>query len=42
VPVMVGAKGVEKVYEITLNDEEKAMLQKTIGVVQKTVEETKL
>jgi len=42
VPVMVSAKGMEKVYEITLNDEEKAMLQKTVGVVQKTVEETKL
>lgn len=32
----------EKAYEITLNDEEKAMLQKTIGLVRKTVEETKL
>jgi len=32
----------EKIYEISLNDEEKAMLQKTVGVVQKTVEETKL
>ncbi|MGE5740780.1 MAG: lactate/malate family dehydrogenase, partial [Candidatus Aminicenantes bacterium RBG_16_66_30] len=42
VPVMVSAKGMEKVFEITLNDDEKAMLQKTIGVVQKTVEETKL
>ena len=42
VPVMVSAKGMEKVFEIKLNDDEKAMLQKTIGVVQKTVEETKL
>jgi malate dehydrogenase len=42
VPVMVGAKGMEKIYEINLNDEEKAMLQKTVGVVRKTVEETKL
>ncbi|MBP1659830.1 MAG: malate dehydrogenase, partial [Candidatus Aminicenantes bacterium] len=42
VPVMVSAKGMEKIYEISLNDEEKAMLQKTVGVVQKTVEETKL
>jgi malate/lactate dehydrogenase len=39
---MVSAKGMEKIYEISLNDEEKAMLQKTVGVVQKTVEETKL
>jgi len=42
VPVMVSAKGMEKIYEIKLTDEEKAMLQKTVGVVQKTVEETKL
>jgi malate dehydrogenase len=42
VPCLVGAKGVEKIFEIKLNDEEKAMLQKTVGVVQKTVEETKL
>jgi len=42
VPVLVSAKGMEKIYEIKLNDEEKAMLQKTVGVVQKTVEETKL
>ena len=42
VPVLVSAKGMEKIYEIKLTDEEKAMLQKTVGVVQKTVEETKL
>jgi malate dehydrogenase len=42
VPVMISAKGMEKIYEIKLNDEEKAMLSKTVGVVQKTVEETKL
>lgn len=42
VPAMISAKGMEKIYEISLNDEEKAMLQKTVGVVQKTVEETKL
>jgi malate dehydrogenase len=42
VPVMIGAKGMEKIYEIKLNDDEKAMLQKTVGVVQKTVGETKL
>jgi malate dehydrogenase len=42
VPVMISAKGMEKIYEIKLNDDEKAMLQKTVGVVQKTVEETKL
>jgi malate dehydrogenase len=42
VPVMIGAKGMEKIYEIKLTDDEKAMLQKTVGVVQKTVQETKL
>ena len=42
VPVLIGAKGMEKIFEIKLTDEEKAMLQKTVAVVQKTVEETKL
>ena len=42
VPCLISAKGMEKIYEIKLNDEEKAMLQKTVGVVRKTVEETKL
>jgi malate dehydrogenase len=42
VPCRIGAKGLEKIYEIKLTPEESAMLQKTVGVVQKTVEETKL
>jgi len=42
VPCLIGAKGIEKIFEITLTDEEGAMLQKTIGVVAKTAEETKL
>jgi malate dehydrogenase len=42
VPCLISAKGVEKIYQIALTDDEKAMLQKTVGVVQKTVEETKL
>jgi malate dehydrogenase len=42
VPCLISAKGMEKIYEIKLADDEKAMLQKTVGVVQKTVEETKL
>ncbi len=41
-PCLISAKGVEKIYEIALTADEKAMLQKTVGVVQKTVEETKL
>jgi malate dehydrogenase len=42
VPAMISGKGMEKIFEISLNDEEKAMLKKTVEVVQKTVEETKL
>ena len=42
VPCLIGAKGVEKILQIKLNDEEKAMLQKTVGVVKNTVAETKL
>jgi malate dehydrogenase len=42
VPVMISAKGVEKICEIKLTDEENAMLQKTVGVVKNTVAETKL
>jgi len=41
-PCLISAKGVEKIFEIALTDDEKAMLQKTVGVVQKTVEETKV
>ena len=42
VPCLIGAKGIEKIFEIQLADDEKAMLQKTIASVSKTVEETKL
>ena len=42
VPCQIGAKGIERTFEIKLTDEESAMLQKTIGVVAKTAEETKL
>jgi malate dehydrogenase len=42
VPCMISGQGVEKIYEMKLSDEEKAMLQKTVAVVKKTVEETKL
>ena len=42
VPCRIGAKGIEKIYEIKLTDEENAMLQKTIAGVKKTAEETKL
>jgi len=42
VPVLIGAKGLEKIFEIKLTDDEMAMLQKTAGVVKATVAETKL
>jgi len=42
VPIMIGAKGLEKIFEIKLTPEENAMLQKTAGVVKNTVAETKL
>jgi len=42
VPCLIGAKGLEKIYEIKLAEDEKAQLEKTISSVKKTVEETKL
>jgi len=42
VPVLIGAGGVEKIFEIKLAEDEMAMLQKTAGVVRSTVAETKL
>ena len=38
VPVKLGANGIEKVYEIKLNDEEKAMLAKSAGLVQELID----
>jgi malate dehydrogenase len=42
VPALISSKGMEKIFEIKLTDDEKAMLQKTVAGVTKTVEETKL
>jgi len=42
VPVVIGAGGVEKVVELELNDDEKAMLVKSVESVKKSVAETKL
>jgi len=42
VPALIGAQGVEKIFEIKLNDEERAQLDKTVQSVTKTVGETKL
>jgi malate dehydrogenase len=41
VPVVVGAGGVEKIVNITLNDEEKAMLEKSAQSVQSVVDVVK-
>ncbi len=42
VPCVIGKNGVEKILEIKLTDDEKAMLAKTVAGVQKTVAETKM
>jgi malate dehydrogenase len=41
VPCLISAKGMEKILEIELTDEEKAMLQTTKEAVQKTIDECK-
>ena len=41
-PCLISGKGIEKVFEIQLTADEKAMLDKTCASVRKTVEETKL
>jgi malate dehydrogenase len=42
VPALIGANGIEKIFEIKLAADEKAQLDKTVVSVKKTVEETKL
>jgi malate dehydrogenase len=42
VPCLISAKGMEKIYEIKLTEEERAMFGKTVEAVSKTVGETKL
>jgi len=42
VPVVIGAGGVERVVEVDLDEEEKAMLAKSVTSVRKSVDETKL
>lgn len=42
VPCLIGAAGVEKIYEIRLTEDESAMLKKTVATVAKTVEECKI
>jgi len=38
VPVKLGARGIEKIYEIKLTDAEKAMLSKSAASVQELVD----
>ncbi len=42
VPVVIGAGGVERILEVELDASEKAMLEKSIASVKKSVAETKL
>jgi malate dehydrogenase len=42
VPCLIGDKGMEKIYEIKLTEEEKAQFAKTIASVSKTVAECKI
>ena len=41
VPVVIGAKGVERIVEISLNAEERAMFDKSVSAVRGLVEATK-
>ena len=42
VPVVIGAGGVERVLEVKLSDEERALVLKSLESVKKTATETKL
>lgn len=42
VPCLISAKGMEKIFEIKLTEEEKAQFQKTVASVTKTVSECKV
>src|SRR5512133_46070 len=42
VPTVIGAGGVEKIVELELSDDEKAMFSKSVESVKKSVAETKL
>jgi malate dehydrogenase len=42
VPVTIGASGIEKIHQIELNTEEKAMFDRSFQSVKKTVDEIKL
>ncbi|MCK2053724.1 malate dehydrogenase [Methylobacterium sp. 37f] len=41
VPIVIGAHGVERVLEVTFNDDEKAMFDKSVGAVKTLIEACK-
>jgi malate dehydrogenase len=41
VPVTIGAAGIEKIHELDLNEEEKAMMVKSFASVKKTVDDSR-
>jgi malate dehydrogenase len=41
VPVVLGSNGVERIIELPLNDEEKALVQNSASAVQSTLETLK-
>ncbi|MCJ7813438.1 malate dehydrogenase, partial [bacterium] len=42
VPVRIGADGIEKIYEIKLNNDEKTLLDQTVEAVKSTVAECQI
>jgi malate dehydrogenase len=38
VPVMIGANGIEKIIELNLNDEQKALFAKSISSVKELID----
>jgi malate dehydrogenase len=41
VPAVLGSKGVERIIELPLNDEEKELVQKSASAVQSTIDVVK-
>jgi malate dehydrogenase len=41
VPVMIGAKGVEKIVELELNDQERQQFSASVQAVQKLIDDLK-
>jgi len=41
VPVKLGAKGIEQIIELKLTDEEKAVAEKSVGIIRETMKALK-